>query len=520
MKWLVTAFAIGVLSLASAVTAAPPSPEPNGTPIGCEWRSPPPETEPLLFCKAPWGETPAWAPFHFNPGTIVAAGKGDPVAMTALGEFYVFGPNVARDPAAAASLLTAAAAKGDALAMVDLGALSTSGVGVPKDPAAAGRWYRRALDSGDADALDALATRYVVGADVDRDGAKAIELYRAAIDKGSLDAVSGLAALYGAGKAVPEDDAEAIRLFRIGVAKNDPKSLAGLGLLYFYGKGVTKDAGEAMQRLRHAADLGNGTGMFGVGLMYLNGLSTPKDVTVAVAWFQRAANRGNPAGMYSLGVAYADGHGVTQDDKEAIRWLRAAENAGFVAASVALGHLLATARTDVPAELTWLHTPSRDDISANYPIGAAIAGIAGEVVYECTLSATLTPTDCQVVAEQPGGYGFAAAGLALMSEIQLKSGLAPGSKIKLPIRFALETPANAPQPVADRCAAYAIASVKVRTYSGLSAWRTRYWPALSKYYAVKAGHADTPNRLADEVAEMDKKVADDRVSQEYVLCGF
>lgn len=87
-----------------------------------------------------WAE----AIFHLRP----LAEKGDARAMVLLGNMYVEGLGVSRDPKEAFSLYYRAAVRNNTDAMVMVGALYQRGLGAPKNPRYAAEWFGRAARLG------------------------------------------------------------------------------------------------------------------------------------------------------------------------------------------------------------------------------------------------------------------------------------------------------------------------------------------------------------------------------------
>ncbi len=108
----------------------------------------------------------------------------------------------------------------------------------------------------------------------------------------------------------------------------------------------------------------------------------------------------------------------------------------------------AVARPDAPlavrkpaiARPTWVRRPRPEEIRAAYPKAARRAGVAGRVTLSCLVTAEGRLSPCEVVAETPGGQGFAKAALSLSSRFQMRPTLEDGSPVaggtvRLPILF-------------------------------------------------------------------------------------
>jgi TPR repeat protein len=92
------------------------------------------------------------------------AEQDDPDTLGELGEMYLAGDGVARDPAKAADLLRRAAERDQANAARLLGLMYFNGDGVPHDPNLARDWLMRAAGAGRRDAFLPLGKLFFVAA--------------------------------------------------------------------------------------------------------------------------------------------------------------------------------------------------------------------------------------------------------------------------------------------------------------------------------------------------------------------
>ena len=105
------------------------------------------------------------------------------------------------------------------------------------------------------------------------------------------------------------------------------------------------------------------------------------------------------------------------------------------------------AKTVARPEWTMLPTPAQ--FQSAFPDSASKAGVLkAKAVMNCTVTDAGGLTGCQVVSEEPGGYGFGAATLPLAGAFRLKTwttdGLpVVGGTVRVPIRYDLK---QAPQP--------------------------------------------------------------------------
>src|SRR5271156_3781873 len=102
------------------------------------------------------------------------AAEGDPRAASALGNMYMKGEGVIRDPQKAALYLSQGASAGNRGAEYSLAKLYENGVGVPKSPKKAVELYTASAKQGYAPAAKSLALDYEFGRGVSHDRTQAI----------------------------------------------------------------------------------------------------------------------------------------------------------------------------------------------------------------------------------------------------------------------------------------------------------------------------------------------------------
>ena len=116
------------------------------------------------------------------------AAEGDPRAASALGNMYMKGEGVIRDPQKAAQYLNQGASGGNRGAQYSLGKLYENGVGVPKSPKKAVELYTASAKQGYAPAAKSLALDYEFGRGVSHDRTQAIYWMRQATVDGDQEA--------------------------------------------------------------------------------------------------------------------------------------------------------------------------------------------------------------------------------------------------------------------------------------------------------------------------------------------
>jgi hypothetical protein len=154
----------------------------------------------LFFCAAPqlrgqmvskdFGCMPG-TPAKANPADVQKrAEAGDAKAQFQYGFMLFMGCNdLEPNHAAAAQWWRSAAAQGDLMAMIDLGQLYITGDGVPRDPQEAIRLFQKAGDAGEMQGYYHLAYMYGVGNGVKKDYAEEAKWYRVLAEKGVVDAM-------------------------------------------------------------------------------------------------------------------------------------------------------------------------------------------------------------------------------------------------------------------------------------------------------------------------------------------
>ena len=132
--------------------------------------------------------------------------------------------------------------KGDPKAMTLLGELYANGFGVAQDDKKAAEWYRLAADRGDREAMFALAMFHLGGRAGAVNREQAAKLLAAAAKLGHVAANYDLGLLYLEGQLFPQDFARAAELFRVAAQAGNPEAQYALATLYKEGRGVPKDA--------------------------------------------------------------------------------------------------------------------------------------------------------------------------------------------------------------------------------------------------------------------------------------
>ena len=141
---------------------------------------------------------------------------------------------MAVDLAKAASLCRRSAEQGVADAQTDLGQLYLTGRGIPRDPAEAARWFEKATAQGQANAAMYLGQQYWNGDGVSRDHERAAVLWRKSALAGNQSVPRLLARHYfgtafipaqpPAGPKIDVDRARRAAFWGVLASNNDPTS--------------------------------------------------------------------------------------------------------------------------------------------------------------------------------------------------------------------------------------------------------------------------------------------------------
>jgi len=90
---------------------------------------------------------------------------------------------------------------------------------------------------------------------------------------------------------------------------------------------------------------------------------------------------------------------------------------------------------------SWSRQPSADQMMRAYPQRAMAADVAGSASLNCLVLPTGAVTDCNVLQETPGGYGFGRAAQSLTRHFRVNprtvNGAAEGSRVSFNLRFTL-----------------------------------------------------------------------------------
>ena len=150
-----------------------------------------------------------------------AALAGDPAATYLIGDRYLKGAGIARDPAKATHWFEQSAKAGSALAEFKLGVMNEKGDGVAPDMPRAMDWYRASANHGNVQAMHNLAVLYTAQAGGAPDYPEAAKWFEQAANFGLKDSQYNLAVLNANGLGLPKDAGKAYKWFSIAAARGD-----------------------------------------------------------------------------------------------------------------------------------------------------------------------------------------------------------------------------------------------------------------------------------------------------------
>lgn len=191
--------------------------------------------------------------------------RGEPEAMSDLGNAYAQGKGVDKDEKRALDLLQRAADTGELEAIYHLAGVRYMGrLGTNKDVDEALRLMQKSADSGLPIAQLRLGMILVsrekrMSPEAQRYITSAREQMERFSRQGSSWARAALGEIYEKGVGIPKDQAKAIDLYRMAASHSNVTAITRLGIIYLDGIGTEKNPSEGRQWLEKAAKMGSDT---------------------------------------------------------------------------------------------------------------------------------------------------------------------------------------------------------------------------------------------------------------------
>lgn len=267
-----------------------------------------------------------------DPDTLLqAAQHGDANAQFQMGDLFMTGRGVTRDPAAAASWYRAAALQGHAVAAGNLGVLYANGWGLPQNDTEAVNWFQKAASAGDAGGENNLGSMYIAGRGVVQSDVLGAKWLSSAAQLGVPEAQYALGTLYANGRGVPRDDAQALKWMKASAAQGYVPAQLVLGKMYEAGAGVARDYPEAMRIFR---SIDTPEAWYQLGIMYQQGFGVAASEAEAAVWWLKAAQSGSTDAQAAIGRLYQD-----RDPAQAYSWFALAAASGDKVSVAAMNEL-------------------------------------------------------------------------------------------------------------------------------------------------------------------------------------
>ena len=172
-------------------------------------------------------------------------------------------------------------AEGHVDALTKLGQKYLYGHIVEKDPPKAMRYFVKAAEKGDAEAAFLIATCYESANGVSGDKLRAFEWFEKAAELGNVIA----------SRKISEPEYIKIKITKNMVDKGKPEGVFKVAYDYFCGENGEVDYKRAFELFLLAADKKYPLAMYYCGKCYECGLGTEADITKAVEYYAEAANR-------------------------------------------------------------------------------------------------------------------------------------------------------------------------------------------------------------------------------------
>jgi TPR repeat protein len=214
-------------------------------------------------------------------------------AVYFMGEAYLFGHGVDKDPATAFQWFDKAARGGHSFAKLQVGLAYMNGAGVARNQDRGIRWLELASADGLTKADMVLAYAYVNGDGRPADPARAAVYFTKAAQNGNHEAEWRLGGILRDGKGVPADPVQAAAWMR-KAAGAVSQAATELARMYQAGIGVDRDLEQAKSYFHNAARAGDCEAMDGLARMYENGEGAKPDLRLAQVFYTLAARDASP----------------------------------------------------------------------------------------------------------------------------------------------------------------------------------------------------------------------------------
>lgn len=216
-----------------------------------------------------------------------------------------------------------AAEKGNVIAMNKLATYYEFGFGTDKNPKAAFNWSKKASDLGSKEAFFQLAKYYQKGIGTPKNDTLAFQSFKKSAESGYVEAYYFLAWQYRLGKGTPENDKEALKWFikAYEYAGSEDQIVLGIsahhiGMIFYDGKGVDHDSAKAVKWLKLALKYRKNN--YDAPFLLANICFENGEFKEAMDYYMLSAQRSRelftPV-LLKIGDMYLYGHGMDKPDK-------------------------------------------------------------------------------------------------------------------------------------------------------------------------------------------------------------
>lgn len=199
-----------------------------------------------------------------------------------------------------------AAIAGDATAQFQLGECYLAGWCVPRQPLTGAKWLLLAANQGQVQAQHSLSLLYMTGAKAAGDAA-------AWLTESKMARGGNADLLFPEGLDVAADLEKAVTFALAAAEQGWGPAQANLGMFYLRGMGCKANFAKAREWSLRAAAQKESVGGLALGVIYEHGFGVERDLYAAARWYGMAAELGNDAAATGLGLLYFDGLGVERD---------------------------------------------------------------------------------------------------------------------------------------------------------------------------------------------------------------
>lgn len=214
--------------------------------------------------------------------------NGSVLAIGALGLRYLKKGDLGN----AIRLIEKGAGLGDPSSSILLGDCYLNGLGVKKDPVRAFDIYRTVASSGDPVGLYTLGCCHVNGIGTKTNYIEAAKVFQKASEFLFPPALYELGGCYSEGLGVESNEVKAVELYQKAADRDFAPAQGELGWCYAHGFGVLSNATKAVEWYRRAADRGFPPAQYELGRCYAEGIGVETNVQKAVEYYQKAAQGG------------------------------------------------------------------------------------------------------------------------------------------------------------------------------------------------------------------------------------